>query len=466
MPPPSSIWGHVEVQAEDFYRTKALEWAREYGPVIRLKLNMMDIVVLNDLESIKKFICAKEVLNRSQCFVVRRDYYAGLGNLNGDIWSANKKFSMTMLRDLGFAKTAMEESMMEEFNYLAGRIGETKGQPVNVFEYMLPCVSNNIASFFYARNMAHDHPSRFELHRLIYEMCIPFKSGPSQLFVPRPVRWLLDHVPFTRMGRIDSCMTALENFTRNQLDEFKSATNDVTDEDFVHGYTKKIEECASHRNPAFTDRYLVGNVNAFIMGGSTSTATTMCWHLLVYAKNVDGVQNRVQMEIDEVVGADRRPTWDDRKAMPFTLACVWEVDRWKTAAPLGAARECAEDVVIDEFFIPRGTTVLPNFWAVHNDPTAWKNPHEFQPSRFLNEDGSIKSCKPEHWIPFGLGRRSCPGEMFASMEIFLMVTFLLQKFRIVPETPIECDLNSPALVLPQQVPVKLRFLPRHQEHHP
>ncbi|KAL1486009.1 hypothetical protein MTO96_031577 [Rhipicephalus appendiculatus] len=75
------------------------------------------------------------------------------------------------------------------------------------------------------------------------------------------------------------------------------------------------------------------------MAGTFSATMAMTWQMINFAKNPDTVQARVQREIDEVVGQERLPTWDDRKQMPYTLACVWEVERWKTGAPLGVARE-------------------------------------------------------------------------------------------------------------------------------
>lgn len=464
IPLATSFWGHVEVQTLDFFKKKAIEWTQLYGPVYRLKLRGFDIVVANDFNSIKKFLSTKELLNRSRCFGVRREHFEGLGSLNGELWNYNKNFCMNMLRDLGFARTAMEDKMMEEFGYLEKKIGKTNGKPISVKDYIQPCATNNIASFFYARHLAPDHPSRHQLQKLFINLCVPLQSGPMQVFCPRIVRWVIDRLPFTRFGRINACMTALEKFTEAQILQYKAETSTDVRHDFIHGYMKKIEDAKRDRNAMFTHRYLVGNVNAFILGGTVSTTMTMWWLLLLCSQHPDTIQATIQREVDEVVGPERRPTWDDRKQMPYTLACVWEVERWKTASPLGAARESSDDVVIDGYFIPKGTTVLYNLWAVHNDPNLWPEPHKFNPHRFLNADGSIVKLKPEHFIPFGIGRRSCPGEMFAVMEIFLMVTFLLQKYDVALENAIDCDLNNPELILPQQVPVKLRFLQRHSSN--
>ncbi|XP_077552153.1 cytochrome P450 2G1-like isoform X2 [Haemaphysalis longicornis] len=335
MPPSSSYRGHVEIQAHDFFKTKALEWASMFGPVYRLKFNGMNIVVVNDFESTRKFLNTNEILYRSKTLGTHREYFAGVGSLNGKLWSANKKFCMTMLRDLGFARTTMEDKMMEEFSHLAEKIRKTNGEPINIREYIQPCASSNIASFFYARRLPPDHPSRQKLQNLITELFVHFQAGPLYHFFPTLLRRILERLSSTRLGRISASMTALEKFT-----------------------------------------------------------------------------------------------------------------------------ESSDDVVIDGYFIEKGTTVLPNLWAIHNDPNLWPDPYKFNPHRFLNDDGTMTSHIPEQLVPFGIGRRSCPGEMFASMEIFLMVTFLLQKYHVVPEHPIRTDLNDPNLRLPQHVPNKLRFLHR------
>lgn len=459
MPAKSSLWGHVELFRYDFHRKAALKWAKEHGPVFRLKVYFSDIVVLNNFEAIKTFCSAKEILDRSNSFAPTREYYIGVGSLNGDAWTSNRKFCLSMLRDVGFAKTAMEDRMMEEFHNLAEEMGKKNTEPVNIQEFLIPCAFNNIASFFYGA-LPRDHPSRLELHRVMMQLKGALTSGPLFDFMPWKLRRLLSNLPSTRNGRMDVAQVQLEEFTRRQIDAY-NGENDVNNSTgFIRRYLEKIEERKEDPNPMFTYRYLVGNINAFLLGGTFSTAITMNTHLVNFAKHPHTIQARVQQEIDDVIGRERQPTWEDRKKMPFTLACVWEMDRWKTAAALGIPRECAKDVVIDGFFIPKGTVVLPNIWAVHQDPALWKEPEKFMPGRFLNDDGSIISHKPECLIPFCLGRRACPGDTFASMEIFLMITCLLQKYKILPHQPINLDLDSHDTLFYHVQQIKLRFFRR------
>ncbi|KAK8769727.1 hypothetical protein V5799_013809 [Amblyomma americanum] len=163
--------------------------------------------------------------------------------------------------------------------------------------------------------------------------------------------------------------------------------------------------------------------------------------LLLVAANVETVQKRIQREIDAVVGSERPPTWDDRYATPYTMAVMWEAQRWHTLLPMGLPRWAGQDVAIGKYFVPKGSTIVPNIWAVHNDPKRWSEPEKFDPMRFLNKDGSLALEKLKSVLPFSVGKRSCPGEVFAPLEIYVYVTRMLQKFRIVPQAGSVLDVN-------------------------
>ena len=87
--------------------------------------------------------------------------------------------------------------------------------------------------------------------------------------------------------------------------------------------------------------------------------------------------------------------------------------------------------------IPKGTQVIPLIHAIHMDPKLWTDPEIFNPERFLSTDGK-RVIKPEYFIPFGVGRRSCPGDTLAMGELFLFLSSLLHRFEIrLPEGEID-----------------------------
>ncbi|KAG8014728.1 Hydroxyacyl-coenzyme A dehydrogenase [Nibea albiflora] len=139
------------------------------------------------------------------------------------------------------------------------------------------------------------------------------------------------------------------------------------------------------------------------------------------------VLDKVQAEIDEVLGRHRVPSLTDKGSLPFTEATIMEVQRLTVVVPLAIPHMASETTEFRGYTIPKGTLVVPNLWSVHRDPTVWDDPDTFNPARFLDDEGKL--LRKECFIPFGIGRRVCMGEQLAKMELFLMVTSLLQAFR-------------------------------------
>ncbi|KAH6926474.1 hypothetical protein HPB50_018734 [Hyalomma asiaticum] len=152
------------------------------------------------------------------------------------------------------------------------------------------------------------------------------------------------------------------------------------------------------------ERHLVGNIKMFIIGGIDGPSVSMQLCLVIFAARPTEIQRRIQREIDAVIRQGKLPTWDERKRMPFTLACVWELERWKRTEPFGLPRGTGADMVVDNFFVPKGSVVLFNLWKVNRDPSLWKNPHHFDPGRFLQEDGSLIPEKPSYHVGFSFGQ--------------------------------------------------------------
>ncbi|KAH9381080.1 hypothetical protein HPB48_018604 [Haemaphysalis longicornis] len=150
---------------------------------------------------------------------------------------------------------------------------------------------------------------------------------------------------------------------------------------------------------------------------------------------------------------------------------IWEMLRWKHHPyyPFHRPREgiserAGADFVSDGIFFPAGVTVMANLWAVHNDPNRWPNPEEFDPTRFLHEDGSATVDRPEHIISFSLGPRKCPAETQAIMLMFLYIVCILQNFRVLPEEGVTIDPGDRLDRLPAKDKYLLRFIPRAKQH--
>ena len=107
--------------------------------------------------------------------------------------------------------------------------------------------------------------------------------------------------------------------------------------------------------------------------------------------------------------------------MPYAEAFIAELLRMASVGPFGLPRLASEDFEFHGYTIRKGTSIYPNIYTLHYDPEVFPEPEKFQPERFLSQDGKM-FLKNDSVIPFSVGRRTCPGEIFAVDQLFLFIT--------------------------------------------
>lgn len=443
--------GHLIHRTQLFDHKRCMELAKVYGPVVRFSMGIKDVVFLNSYESVKEILSRKEMLFRSENNVVSQIEYQGIGTLNGDDWKQNRNFCLHVLRDLGFGKRSMEDHITEEAQFLLEKIAEMKGAPLDLDKYLAPSVSNNITSLVFGRRFPYEDHRRKYLDDRIRRFAKLFQAGARFTFLPCWIFRITNLLPYATSHLIEEILDELACFIRQEIDQHEETVDEQNNRDFIDGYLQKMREHEHDPDAKFKKVNLIGNILAFFGGGTHTIKSTVHWHMLNCADKRDTVQRRIQEEIDEVVGKERAPRWDDQSQMPFTMATIMEMYRWRAIAPLAIPREAAEDIVYKDYVIPKGTVVIGNIGAVHMDPTFWENPVEFRPERFLKDDGTGLKPKAEQLIPFSVGKRMCPGETLATVEVFLYLTTILQKFTVVPPHGSRINLQpaSPAVNYPQ-----------------
>uniref|UniRef100_A0A671NMI6 Uncharacterized protein n=1 Tax=Sinocyclocheilus anshuiensis TaxID=1608454 RepID=A0A671NMI6_9TELE len=146
-------------------------------------------------------------------------------------------------------------------------------------------------------------------------------------------------------------------------------------------------------------------------------------------------KERVQKEIDEVVGQDRWSSVEDRQNLPYTDAVIHEIQRNMDLAPIAVPHKMMCDTEYNGYVIPKGVMVFPLLSSVLIDPKMWKNPNCFDPENFLDADGRFQ--KNDAFVVFGMGKRACLGEALARIELFIFFTSLLQHFTFKATVPLE-----------------------------
>ncbi|KAH6785539.1 hypothetical protein C2S51_037994 [Perilla frutescens var. frutescens] len=166
-----------------------------------------------------------------------------------------------------------------------------------------------------------------------------------------------------------------------------------------------------------------------ISGGSDTTTVMLVWALSLLVNN-NHVLRKAQQELDDHVGRERRVNDSDISKLLYLEAIVKETLRLYPAAPLNGPREFTQDCNLGPYHVSKGTMLFVNLWKLHRDPQLWPDdPLEFKPERFLTAHKNIDVKGSDfELIPFGAGRRICPGLHFGMRMLHLVLANLLQAF--------------------------------------
>lgn len=194
-------------------------------------------------------------------------------------------------------------------------------------------------------------------------------------------------------------------------------------------------------------------------GGADTTSTNIEWALSELVRN-PRIMKKLQTEVHKIAQGRSMITEDDIQEMPYLKAVLKEALRLHTTLPLLVPRESRENVKIMGYDIAQGTQVMINAWAIARDPSLWDEPDTFKPERFLNSSIDYKGFNFE-FLPFGAGRRGCPGTLFAIVINELVLANIVYKYDLAlpnDAKPEELDMSeingltvrkkSPLLVVP------------------
>uniref|UniRef100_A0A2L2Y1J5 Cytochrome P450 18a1 n=1 Tax=Parasteatoda tepidariorum TaxID=114398 RepID=A0A2L2Y1J5_PARTP len=407
---------------------KLQELAKKYGPVYKIRLGSVDILVLCDFNIIKEAFAEDAFMGRPadgpfelSDETIRTGAFLGLG------WKEQRRFSLHALRDLGFGKTRMEAQLKEEIVEMLERIEEQRSEPIKISDILASSVSNNIASLLYGSRMKYDDPRRKNLDKLIGNVGLLAGAVGWQMFFPW-ARAIMTYLQIGDNGKLSRALEGIKEFSRKEMEEHEKTLDPNNIRDFMDRYIIEIQK-REGQNTGFHREVLLDLARGFFGAGSTTIRVSVDWMCLVMA-GFPEVQKKIQMEIDDVIGRDRFPTYKDHLQMPYTEAAICELMRWKTIIPLNLMRSTLEDTELKGYFIPKDSHVLAVLYVPDHDETLWgKDVHDYKPERFLSKDGK-KLIKPEYFIPFSTGKRSCPGKPLAEVELFLYFTAILQKYKI------------------------------------
>ncbi|MEE6506783.1 hypothetical protein FKM82_007853 [Ascaphus truei] len=399
----------------------------KYGAVYTIYFGLNLVVVLCGYDTLKDALIgqAEDFSGRAILPVFERiAKRKGLVFSNGTHWQQQRRFSLATLRNFGMGKRSIEERVTEEARFLVEFFQKKQGKPFNPASRMTAAVSNVICSIVFGERFDTEDEIFQTLLRMVNENITFLGKRGFQMYNTYPS--ILKRLPGEH-NKIFQNASMLQTFLRGLIDNHITTRDPNCPRDFVDTFLNKIEEEAGNPDSHFTlDSLAYTTFNLFIAGTET-TSSTIRWALRLMLAYPE-IQKKIQNEIDDVLGSQKCPSLEDRVRLPYTDAVIHEVQRFASIIPTGLPHAALYDIKFKGYTIPKDTQIITFLHSALYDVKYWDKPEQFNPGRFLDENG--KFVKNEAHIPFGAGKRSCIGEALAKTEIFIFLVSLLQKFTL------------------------------------
>ncbi|CAG2108781.1 unnamed protein product [Medioppia subpectinata] len=176
--------------------------------------------------------------------------------------------------------------------------------------------------------------------------------------------------------------------------------------------------------PYLTDANLGMSVMDLFLAGTDTSQMTFQWIVLLMTYYPE-MQQKLRQEIESQIG-DRMPTHEDRNRCHYVMAFITETLRFRNVAPFGVPHKAVVRSTIGNYTIPENMGVFIYQGIICRNDKDWENAYEFKPERFIDSEGQFITTRPKALIPFGVGRRVCPGEKLAIADLFLVLVRFLQ----------------------------------------
>ncbi|KAH7903642.1 cytochrome P450 [Hygrophoropsis aurantiaca] len=409
------------------------QWGSTYGDLVYSRVLNLDIIVINS-EDVAKELLDKRSHNYSDRPLWPVNQLFGLSFASailpyGDVWRLHRRILHQAFRP-ATAASYLPIQVRKSHELLLNLYDS----PGNYEEHVQSFPASIIMSVVYGYEAARcsdplvekvDKATRVIAQILSPERAAVLASFPVLMRFPTWVPDMLYNNAVTTCQRHTAEMQEVVfNQVRNKMVEGIPVNGVVYDALSKLEGESPSDVGTSDDSEVMTEAIKGAAATAFLAGAETTTSTifTFILAMILYPD----VQRRAQKEIDSVIGENRLPVFEDRESLPFIEAIIRETLRWHPVLPLGLAHATTNDDIYEGYFIPKGTTIIANVWAMSRNESKYPNASEFIPERWLAADGGLIDDTPDY--AFGFGRRFCVGKPLAEASLWLGIASMLAVF--------------------------------------
>ncbi|MFS7952007.1 putative cytochrome P450 [Helianthus anomalus] len=402
--------------------------SKTYGPLMSLRLGNVQTLVVSSAEM------AKEILKTNDLVFCTRPILTGFRKLsydNKDIvlspyneyWRQMRKICtlhLFSMKQVNSFRSVREQEVYDMIDKI--KTQSSTNQVVDLSEAVMVLTSNIISRVAFGKR-----PSAYNYRKegtRFSELMLECQEVFGHFYYR-------DHFPLMRwldklngsIARLEKIFKDMDEFYQEVIDEHLNQSQPNKRQDDMVDILLKLKE--DYVNDLTFD-HVKGVIMNILLGGTETSASTVIWAMTLLINNPNSLM-KLKQEVRNAVGNKGKVDEDDLYKLDYLKAVVKEALRLYPVLPFLIPRESRERCVLGGYEIPKNTLVYLNAWAVGRDPKCWKRPEEFEPERFMGSNVEYKGVDFE-WIPFGSGRRGCPGLLLGATTVELALSNIVYSF--------------------------------------
>ncbi|XP_047312682.1 cytochrome P450 CYP82D47-like [Impatiens glandulifera] len=479
-PEPSGAWpvlGHLKLfRGPKFFHITLSEMADKYGPIFSIRLGLRQAIVVSNWELAKELSTTHDlaVASRPQMLASKHlGYNYAMFALSpyGSYWRDIRKFvslellSMPRLNLLSHIRVSETKSSIQQLYKLwvdkvdDNDLTSLTGVTVEMKQWISDLTTNVMFRMIYGKRYSGadvDMEEARKYQRIFKKFLHLFGLNVVGDMIPC-LRWLdiggHEKVMKETSKEYDQLMVKMLEEHNDQHGRGK------TDRDFMDVMISMFKE--TNINGYDADTINKATCSVLNIAGVEPTSTMLIWTLCLLM-NHRHVLMKVEEELDIHVGKERNVEESDIPKLVYLQAVIKESLRLYPPAPLAAPREVTRDCVVGGYHVAAGTRLFLHLWKLQRDPKIWSDPLEFRPERFLTTHSNI-DFRGQNFelIPFGAGRRVCPGINLGMQMGHLILASLVQSFKFLNPINELVDMTEvEGLSISKATPLELIIIPK------
>nr|XP_004253509.1 cytochrome P450 CYP736A12 [Solanum lycopersicum]XP_025884668.1 cytochrome P450 CYP736A12-like [Solanum lycopersicum] len=415
------ILGHLHLLGENL--TQDLhKFSLKYGAIIYMKFGLVPTYVISSPQSAEKILKTYDHIFASRPHNETAQYISyGQRNLifskYGAYWRNMRKLCtvhlLSNMKIHSFQSTRSEEIALMIKEIAQGHVEVDLSAQVSKLSANLSCL------MVFGKKFTDDDLDKRGFKYLVQE--VTTLAATPNLGDFFPFLGVIDLQGLTR--RMKDTSKVLDPFVEKIIDEHVNAKEQKKNKDFVDTMMDIMQ--SGEAEFQFDRRHVKAVMLDMLVASIDTSSSSIEWMLSELLRNPD-IMKKLQRELEEVVGLNRMVQESDLENLKYLNMVFKESFRLHAAAPL-LLHEAMEDCVVDDFYIKKGSQVIVNAYTIHRDPNFWTDADKFMPERFLESNVDVRG-RDYQLLPFGSGRRSCPGMQLALIIVRLVVAQLVHCF--------------------------------------